>query len=647
MELLSESFLKKYKDKQPKWGFDGLGYIVYKRTYSRTKTDGSTEEWWETIKRCIDGAQLIGADYTKEEAERLFDYIFNLKGSFSGRALWQLGTPLVSEHKLGDSLVNCWGTKISVIEDFCFVLMESMFGGGVTENISKEYSQELPRVKRGVRCLLKNTKDADHIIPDSKEGWVNLWEKILRAYLIDGKGFSYSAVCIRPAGEPLKTFGGIAPGPKPLIDNTLELCRVLERREGKKLRTEDVNDIICIGGEMIKSGGVRRTALLVAGDTDDVPFSQLKDWNLGSIPNYRSNSNNSFLCPKVSYLSSNYWDSFSAEGETYGLINLPLCRKVGRLGEQSFDGFDLTNEDIIAVNPCAEATLEDKEACNLGELAINNIKSKEEMLDIATLIYKTQKAICTLRYYHKESEEVIHRNFKLGLSITGVCQRLDVIESWADYVYKGLRKFDKEWSKKKGYPQSNRLTVIQPSGTKGLLLGASPGGHPGFAKYFIRRIRFDSNDPLISVLKEHGYHLEPELRFDGTLNHNLLVVEFPCAFDEKTVISKDCGAIKQLEIMKMLQSKWADQSVSITVYYQPEEVPQIKEWLKSNYDKSVKTVSFLLHKNHGFKQAPYEEITEQKYLEMKSQVKPFVKVEHISSSIIDGLECTGGICPVR
>lgn len=646
-ELLSSDFLSKYKNKQPNWGFNGLGYIVYKRTYARVKEDGSTEEWVDTIKRCIDGAQFIGANYTKDEAERLFNYIFHLKGCFSGRALWQLGTKLVNEHKLGDSLVNCWVTKASEISDFKFLLMESMFGGGVSPNISKEYTQELPRVKRNVKCVLKNTKDADHIVPDSKEGWVELWGKILESYLFTGKSFSYSAICIRPAGEPLKTFGGIAPGAKPLIDCTYELCKILEKREGKKLRTEDVADIITCGGEMIKSGGIRRTAILLGGDVDDAAFLYLKRWDLGDIPNHRSNSNNSLICPKFNYLSSNYWEGFKGNGECYGLINLPLMRKYGRLGEDKIYGFDLTNNDIIGCNPCGEANCEDKEPCNLAELAINNISTKEEALDLATLLYKTQKAVASLNYYHEETNKVVHRNFKLGLSITGICQRLDVIEEWADYVYRGLRKFDKEWSKKQGYPESIRLTVIQPSGTKGLLLGSSPGGHPGYSEYFIRRVRFDSFDPLLPILKKHGYSIEPEIRYDGSLNHNLLIVDFPCKFESNTLLSKDCGAIKQLELMKMLQTKWADQSVSITVYYKPEELPQIKEWLAKNYDNSVKTVSFLLHKDHNFKQAPYQEITKEEYKAKLEAIKPFNKIENVQGAEISGIECVGGACPIK
>lgn len=645
--ILSEEFLSKYKNKQPNWGFNGLGYIVYKRTYARTKEDGTTEEWWETLRRCVEGAQRIGAKYTKEEMEQLFDYCFNLKAMFSGRALWQLGTPLVDNLKLGDSLLNCWKTKVSSIEDFCFIFTESMFGGGVGVNISKEFTFELPRVKKGVRCRLKNTKDADFIVPDSKEGWCDVWRKVLEAYLITGKSFTYSTVCIRSQGEPLKTFGGIAPGPMPLISGLELLCKLLEEREGKKLRTQDIADIICIGGEVVKSGGIRRTALVLEGDCDDTQFLMLKRWDLGNIPHYRSNSNNSILVPKFEYLPEKFWDGYNGNGEPYGLCNLKNSRKYGRLGETEFDGFDLSEPNVIGGNPCMEAMLEDKEPCNLAQLPINNIDSVEEMISIAKLLYKTQKAIAAMNYYHEDSNKVVHRNMKLGLSVSGICQKLDVYEDWCDKTYKALRKFDKEWSKQNNWPQSKKLTVIQPDGTKSNLTGSMPGGHPGYASHFIRRVRFASSDPIVNYVKNLGYKTEYERTLDGKERHDVIVAEFPCKFD-KGILTKDIKATDQLEIVKKLQTKWADQSVSVTVYYTPDQLDAIKKWLKDNYDSSVKTLSFLLHSGHGFDQAPLEEITEEKYNQIAKGIKPIREFTGLSHDALDTMEvCKNGVCPIK
>ena len=643
----SNDFLKKYKNKQPPWGFGALSLTVYKRTYSRIKEDGISEEWWETLVRTIEGAQRIGAKYTIEESERLFDLMFNLKCSFAGRGLWQLGTKLVDEHKIADSLLNCWVTKVSEIEDFVFIFTESMFGGGVGCNIAREYTQELPRVKEGVKCILKNTKDADFIVPDSKEGWADLWRKILQAYLITGKSFTYSTVCIRTSGEPIKTFGGIAPGPKVLSDGVEELCKVLENRKGKKLRTQDVADIITIGGQVVKSGGVRRTAILLGGDVDDIAYLNLKRWDLGGIPNHRSNSNNSIIVSKYDYILDKFWEGYKGNGEPYGLLNLRNARRYGRTKETEIDGFDLTDSGVIMYNPCAESQLADKEPCCLSELFLNNITSKEEMFDCASLLYKTQKAICAHNYYHEDSNKVVHKNMRIGVGITGIAQKMDVFEEWCDYTYKKLRKFDKQWSKENNYPQSIRLTLVKPSGTLSLLSGSTPGGHPGFSKYHIRRVRFDGKDILLDKLQDAGYRINPELRFDETLNRDLMIVDFPVKFDDNTLLEKDCGTINQLNIVKKLQKCWADQAVSVTTYYRKDEIDDIKKWLKENYDDNVKTLSFLLKTDHGFKQPPLEEITEEEYNNYVSKIKPLDTSDIGNGELQGSLECSDGTCPIK
>lgn len=643
-DVLSREFLKKYSNKKVNWGFGDLSYIVYKRTYSRTKSDGNQEEWWETIARTINGAQKIGAKYSPKEAERLYDYMFNLKCSFGGRMLWQLGTPL-ADH-IADSLLNCWVTKISSIDDFYFIFMESMMGGGVGCNISKEYTQELPRVKRGVRCVMKNTKDADFIVPDSKEGWAYLWKKILRSYLITGESFTYSNVCIRPAGEPLKTFGGIAPGPKPLMDGVQELCRILEKREGKKLRTEDVADIICCGGEIVKSGGIRRTALILLGDVDDVSFLYLKRWDLDvTLPSYRSNSNNSSICNDYSHILDRYWQGFSGNGEAYGLFNLKNSKQFGRLGETKIGNLDLFDDEIIGCNPCAEAMLADKEPCNLVELMINNIKSKEEMLDCAILLYKTQKAIAAHNYHFKETNDAVHRKMRLGMGVTGICQHKDYQE-WCDFTYKNLRDFDKKYSKENGWPQSIRLTVTKPSGTLSLLSGSSPGANAGYSPYHFRTVRFSSMDKLVPLLRDAGYLIEPEKKLDGSVNHDISVVYFPCKFSEDTICEDKSDCINQLERIKTVQTCWADQAVSNTIYYKLDDLSRIKDWLKENYNTSIKTISFCLHRGHGYEQAVLQPITKEKYQESIKTLKSLERV-HTNEQILEGLECSNGVCPVR
>lgn len=636
-EIISEEFSNKYKDKKPNWGFNGLGYIVYKRTYSRIMPDGRNEEWHETVRRCINGAQKIGAKYTKEEAERLFDLVFNLKCNFAGRMLWQLGTSTVDRFGLA-SLLNCWFVSMKEPEDFCFLFEHLMLGGGVGYSVKKEDIHELPKVKSGVLVKHNNSKDADFIVPDSRQGWVNLLRNVLNAFFVTGKSFSYSTILIRGAGEPIKGFGGTASGPKILVDGMESICKIVKAREGKKLRSIDVLDINNIIGSIVVAGNVRRSAEVAIGDPDDYLYLRAKRWDLGNIPNWRAMSNNSIYADSFDQISDDVWSGYNGGGEPYGFMNLPLAKKYGRLGEERKDNCE-------GGNPCMEITLADGEACNLCELYLNNITSKEELIDCAKLLYKTQKAVWNLPALYDKTTRVVSKNRRIGLGVTGVCQSQDKLE-WLDECYRELRKFDEEWSKANHIPVSIKLSTVKPSGTLSLLGGATPGVHPAYAKYYIRRVRMSSTDKLLQICKDAGYHVESVINYDNSVDHSTSIVSFPCKAGEETILAKDMTAVSQLELVKKMQTIWADNSVSVTVYYKLEELKDIKTWLKENYENSLKTVSFLLHSQHGFKQAPYEEITEKEYLAMSAKIKD-IKSDISSESTLDGVECAGGACPIR
>jgi len=635
--IITEEFLKKYKNKNPDFGFNGLGYIVFKRTYSRLKADETYEEWYETIARCINGAQEIGADYTKEEAEKLYDYMFNLKCSFAGRMLWMLGTEHIKRWG-ANALINCFGMTITEYEDFCFLFENLMLGGGVGFSIRREDVHELPKIKENVKITHKNTDDADFIVPDSREGWVYLLRKVLKSYFVSGKSFTYSTILVRGYGEKINGLGGTASGPKILVDGIENICKIIIEREGKKLRSIDVLDICNIIASIVVSGNIRRSATVALGDPDDYLFIRAKRWDLGDIPNWRALSNNTIYADDFSHIQNDIWEGYLGNGEPYGFFNIKLAQKIGRIGELKKDNCEI-------LNPCGEINLANKEICCLSELYLNNIKSKEELIECAKLIYKTQKAICSMNFLHEETTKIVHKNMRIGVGVTGVCQSLDKLQ-WLDDCYKKLREFDKEWSKKKNYNESIKITTIKPSGTLSLLGGATPGIHPAYSKYYIRRIRMSSNDKLVNVCKELGYNVEPERNFDDTINHKTVIVEFPCYAGENVIEAKDMTAIKQLELVKQLMTLWADNSISVTVYYKKEELPEIKKWLKEYYKDNIKSVSFLLHKEHGFKQAPYEEITKEQYDEKISKIKNLKDVT-VEKENIDFEECKGGFCPIK
>ena len=639
-EILSVDFLKKYKNKQPKWGFNGLGYIVYKRTYSRVKEDGHLEEWHETVARCINGAQKIGAKYTRKEAEKLFDLVFNLKCNFAGRGLWQLGTSTVDRFG-GNSLLNCWFTAIKKPDDFCFIFENLMLGGGVGYSIRREDIHELPRIKRDVKITVKNTNDADFIVPDSREGWVRLLSKVLESYFASGKSFSYSTVLVRSAGKPIQGFGGTASGPEILIEGISKIGGVIKEREGKKLRSLDVLDIANIIGSVVVAGNVRRSAEIALGDPDDYLYIKAKRWDLGNIPNWRAMSNNTIYCDSYDHIAEGIWDGYGGNGEPYGFFNLNLSSKFGRTGEKS-------KENCEGTNPCGEISLADKECCNLSELYLNNIQSKEELIECSTLLYKTQKAICALPFIHEDTNKIVHKNFRIGQGITGICQASDNGKlDWLDDCYKALKKYDQEWSKKQGWPESIKLTTVKPSGTLSLLAGATPGVHPAYSQYYIRRVRMSSEDALVSTCREMGYHVEYVKNFDGSLNRDTVIVEFPCESGKNAKLAKDMKAVDQLDLVKRIQKEWSDNAVSCTVYYKKEELEEIKEWLRKNYKNNIKSVSFLLHQDHGFDQAPYEEIEAEAYKKLSTAIKKVSSTKVGNGHVLQDLECEGGACPIR
>ena len=656
MSIITDKFANGYKNKRPNWGFNGLGYIVYKRTYSRLKNNGDTEEWHETVQRCINGAQEIGAGYSQDEAERLYDLVFNLKCNFAGRMLWQLGTPTVKRWG-ANSLLNCWAVAMREPKAFLFLFENLMLGGGVGFSIRREDVHELPKIKVGVQVVHQNTKDADFIIPDSREGWVKLLENVLNAFYETGKSFTYSTVLVRGAGEKINGFGGKASGPTILVDGITKISNIFQSREGKKLRSIDVLDICNIIGSVVVAGNVRRSAEIALGDPDDILYLRAKNWSDGVVPNWRGMSNNTIYADSFDHIMPEIWDNGyvldevtgNAKGEPYGFFNLPLSQKFGRMKDGPIKDnkmYPTSVDNCEMTNPCAEISLSNYECCNLCELYLNNITSKEELIECAKLLYKTQKAIAALPFIHEETNKIVHKNMRLGMGVTGICQSLDKVE-WLDDCYVALRKLDRQWSKERGWPESIKLTTIKPSGTLSLLAGATPGIHPAYGKYYFRTIRMASNDKLVQSCRDMGYHTEFLLNYDNTEDRDTVVVYFPCETSDNAILANDMSVLKQLELVKKLQTVWSDNAVSVTAYYKEEELSSLKGWLKENYKENIKSVSFLLHKKHGFKQAPYQEIDKDTYDKARAKVKSLANIKIAGGDIIEGLECEAGVCPIR
>jgi hypothetical protein len=396
-----------FKDIQVPWG--EIGYITFKRTYSRRlKEDdinSKTEEFWQVVQRELDASdKQLRVGFTDEEKKKYAEYRMKLKFSTAGRFMWQLGTKTVD--KLGlPSLQNCAFVVVNnPIRPFTWAFDMLMLGSGVGYNIQKHNVYQLPKVKGKVKIERKDVKDADFIVPDSREGWVKLLGKVLKAHFYSGESFTYSTQLIRSKGAAIKGFGGTASGPEELCWGIAEISKILNSRANKKLKPVDCLDIMNIIGFIVVSGNVRRSAQISIGDYDDLEYLKAKRWDLGTIPNWRSMSNNSIVAPEnIEDLPNEFWDTYN-QGEPYGLINLDLSRQVGRTGETQYP-----DPEVEGFNPCitgdAMIKVKDHDVFNLdGKCILKGIQYEiplEQLVDI----YKTSQNLPLVLSYNEITKE--------------------------------------------------------------------------------------------------------------------------------------------------------------------------------------------------------------------------------------------------
>ena len=400
---------------------------------------------------------------------------------------------------------------------------------------------------------------------------VKLLGKVLKAHFYSGIGFSYSTVLIRGKGAPIKGFGGVASGPEDLCWGIEQISNVLNRRSNKKVKPIDCLDIMNIIGKIVVAGNVRRSAQISIGDSDDLEYLRAKRWDLGDIPNWRNMSNNSVDCSDVKLLPNEFWDTYE-QGEPYGLVNIELSKKIGRLGETQYP-----DPDVEGYNPCAEQSLANYEACCLAEIYLPNIESEKELWDVAKMLYRVNKHSLAIGAHSPETHEIVSKNMRMGIGITGVMMSTPEQKSWLDITYRKLRAYDKEYSAIMGWNPSIKLTTLKPSGTLSLLAGVTPGVHPSPAgPYYIRRMRIATDSPLIQACKVNGFPVEFQRNFDGSNDTSTMVVSFPCKLPEWVKTGEQVDVIDQLDMVKEMQSVWWDNSVSVTAYYRNEDITRIK-----------------------------------------------------------------------
>ena len=622
---LKDNFIHQYKWKQPQWG--PLGYFACKRTYCRPISANKSEEFWQILQRVTEGTFIIQKqhcyDYhlpwneriAQRSAQEMFKRMWEFKFLPPGRGLWAMGSEFAFK-KGGACLNNCgFVSTADLVHDFSapFVwLMDmSLLGVGVGFDTKGAYGD------REVYLRAPRLSNEAHVVEDSREGWVAVFKRILDAYYgNDSLPVDFDYKQVRPEGSVIQGFGGIAPGPGPLIELVNRTITKLDQyiTGDKPVDSTLIVDLMNFAGAAVVAGGIRRSSEIALGTMGDTEFNNLKANGCLKDPMLaRWASNNTHVVA----VGDNYTEAAkrTQENGEPGYFWIENARQYGRMSDTP------NNKDrrVMGTNPCGEQSLESYELCNLVETfpsRCENLADYEKTLKYAYLYAKT---VTLMRTHDPRTNQVMTRNRRIGCSQSGIVENINARGfrehmRWCDAGYDKVRQWDKVYSEWLGVPESIKKTTVKPSGSVSLLPGVTPGIHYPHSEYYVRRVRVAKTSHLIKAMQEAGYRVE----IDKNLPDTGMVVEFPVHEPNFSKRKEDVTMFEQLELAAQMQAYWSDNQVSVTVTIKPDE--DVATAL-SMYETRLKSVSFLPLKEHGYEQAPYEEITADQYKAMVAGLK--------------------------
>lgn len=641
---LNSNFVSSFKHIKPKFGFNGLGELTFFRTYSRLKENGKNEQYFETVERVVNCIYSIQKEwilqnrlYWNEEkaqnsAQEMYRRIFEFKFTPAGRGYWAL-VPDLLEKKGGGALNNCGFVSTENIakefsKPFEFLADMSMLGIGVGFD-----------VKGAGKVIIKqpNYVNYTNVIEDTREGWVQSISTVINSYFLGDvfPEFDYSQ--IRPYGEPIKTFGGIASGAEPLKVLHKAIHDTLEPLIGKPITETAIVDIMNHIGVCVVAGNVRRTAEIAFGTSEE--FINLKNYELNPQRGaYGWTSNNSIFA-EIGQDYSKAANITAKNGEP-GYFWLENAQKYGRVA----DGINWKDKKAKGGNPCLEQTLETYELCNLVETYPTNHENIEDYLKTLKYAYLLAKTVSLVPTHNTDTNEVLLRNRRIGLSQSGIAQLIDkkglnYYKELCEKGYQTVEHYDDLYSGWFKIPKSIKYTSVKPSGTVSLLAGVTPGMHFPESNFYIRRINVPKNSQLMQAIISAGYYFEDSV-YDKT-NYS---VQIPIAIEGVRTIN-EVSAWEQSMLSVFVQKYWADNQVSCTVTFKPDEAKEIESILNFIQYES-KGISFLPKTEKGvYQQMPYEEITKEKYLELVKDLKP-LDFSYLGEDSIGEKFCSNDTCTI-
>jgi ribonucleoside-diphosphate reductase alpha chain len=618
-------------------------YIAASR-YARFQDDkGRRETWPETVQRFVDYIFSRTPAITANSAlkEELFSAIKNLELMPSMRAMMTAGK---SADRDNTCVYNCSYLPVDDVKSFDEAMFILLCGTGVGFSVESKYINQLPEVPEK---LFQSGGVLN--VHDSKEGWAKSL-RLLIAHLYAGEIPQWDVSAVRPAGARLKTFGGRASGPQPLIDLFEFTVATFKHAKGRKLNSLECHDLMCKIGEVVVVGGVRRSAMISLSDLDDERIRHAKAGPWWDTAPHRALANNSAVyneTPTVGKFMEEWLSLYNSHSGERGIFNREAARKtVEKYGHRD-PNFE------FGTNPCSEIVLRPYQFCNLSECVVRHDDTKETLLRkvrLASILGTIQSTFTKFPYLRKVWQRNTEEERLLGVSLTGIydnkllCTQGEELNVLLDELRECARATNKEWAAALGIPESASITCVKPSGTVSQLVDSASGIHPRHSKFYIRRVRGDKKDPLTQFLVGQGVPAE-DCVYKPT---QTTVFSFPQRAPDG-LVRDDVTPIAHLELWLTYQRHWCEHKPSVTISVSEKDWPAVGAWTWDHFGE-ISGVSYLPYDGGTYRQAPYEECTEEEYNKLKASI-PVVDWTQLKENTdnVEGaqmLACSAGVCEI-
>lgn len=617
--------------------------FIYKSRYARwLEKEKRRENWDETVTRLVEyyDKQTNFSNIDLDAYPEIYDAIYRLEVMPSMRALMSAGPAL---DRCNVAAYNCAYLTVDSPRSFDEAMYILLCGTGVGYSVEKQYVDRLPRISEQFEQT-----DTTIRVADSKEGWAKSLRELI-TLLIAGQIPKWDTGGVRPAGARLKTFGGRASGPLPLIDLFNFCVAIFSGAAGRRLTSIECHDVMCKIADVVVVGGVRRSAMISLSDVTDDRMRDAKTGEWWNGFGYRRLANNSAVYehrkPDTALFLKEWKALYDSKSGERGFFSRYAVQRIAARNGRRNPDFN------FGTNPCSEIILRPFQFCNLTEVVVRSRDTLDDLkqkVKVATILGTIQSTLTNFKYLRKIWADNCNEERLLGVSLTGVCDNVDLLTKENLNELRDVAiATNKEWAERLGIPVAAAITCVKPSGTVSQLVNSASGLHSRFAPYYIRTVRADNKDPITSFLKDSGVPFEQDV-----MNVSNTVFSFPIASPSNSVGRDDQTAIGALDLWKQFQDEWCEHKPSVTINVREHEWMGVGAWVYENFD-TMSGVSFLPYDGGSYKQAPYQEITKDEYDAWKAKMPPSIdwsKLEQYeqedNTTGSQELSCTGGVCEI-